>query len=74
MINIVDNFIDKDLFKIATSYLKKGDFIAHTVGEKDFYIQESPKSFNDYVLRKLSMIEGKPLKNILSFLEYLLIS
>ena len=67
MINIVDNFIDKDLFKIATSYLKKGDFITHTVGEKDFYIQESPKSFNDYVLRKLSMIEGKPLKNILSF-------
>ena len=67
MIHIIDDFIDKDLFKIASSYLKKGEFIKHTVGEKDFYVQESPKSFDDYVLRKLSMIEGKPLESILSF-------
>ena len=67
MIHIIDDFIDKDLFKIATDYLKKGKFIKHTAGEKDFYVQKSPKSFNDYVLRKLSMIEGKPLENILSF-------
>ena len=67
MISILDDFIDKDLFKIASSYLKKGEFIKHTVGEKDFYVQESPKSFTHYVLRKLSMIEGKPLESILSF-------
>ena len=67
MIYTVDNFIEKDLFKIATDYLDKGKFIKHTVGEKNFYIQESPDSFNEYVLRKLSQIEGKPLENILSF-------
>ena len=67
MIHIIDDFIDKDLFKIATNYLKKGEFIEHTVGEKNFYIQESPKAFDDYVLRKLGMIEGRSLENILSF-------
>ena len=67
MIYSVDDFIDKDLFKIATDYLSKGNFLKHTVGEKDFYVQESPESFNKYVLGKLGMIEGKPLENILSF-------
>ena len=67
MIYTVDDFIDKDLFKIATDYLNKGSFIKHTVGEKDFYTQESPESFNEYVLGKLGVIEGRPLENILSF-------
>ena len=67
MIHIVDNFVDKDLFKIANDYLNNGKFITHTVGEKNFYIQESPESFNNYVLRKLGMIEGRELENILSF-------
>mgnify|MGYP000996371201 CR=1 FL=1 len=64
MIYTVDNFIEKDLFKIATDYLDKGKFIKHTVGDKNFYIQESPDSFNEYVLRKLSQIENKPLENL----------
>tara|TARA_R100000808_G_C2155481_1_gene168170 strand:+ start:7524 stop:8096 length:573 start_codon:yes stop_codon:yes gene_type:complete len=67
MIYIEDDFIDKELFKIAQDYLNKGKFLEHNVGGKDFYIQESNKSFNDYVLRKLGMIEGKSLENILSF-------
>jgi hypothetical protein len=67
MIYTVDNFIDKDLFKIATNYLDIGEFIKHTVGEKDFYVQDSPESFDKYVLNKLSLIEGRPLENILSF-------
>jgi len=67
MIYTVDNFIDKDLFKIATNYLNKGEFIKHTVGEKNFYVQESPESFNEYVLKKLEIIEGRSLENILSF-------
>ena len=67
MIHIIDDFIDENLFKIATDYLKKGEFIKHTSGEKDFYVQESPESFNKYVLGKLGVIEGRPLENILSF-------
>ena len=67
MIYSIDEFIDKDLFNIATDYLKKGEFLKNTVGEKDFYVQESPKSFDEYVLSKLAVTEGKELENILSF-------
>ena len=67
MIYTIDSFIDKDLFKIATDYLNKGEFLKHTVGEKDFYIQESPESFDKHVLSKLGVAEGKPLEKILSF-------
>jgi hypothetical protein len=67
MIYTQDNFIDKDLFKIAGNYLSKGDFIKHTVGGKNFYTQASIPAFDDYVLTKLGRIEGKPLENILSF-------
>jgi len=67
MIYTHDNFIDKDLFNIACNYLKKGEFIKHTVGEKNFYVQESPSTFDEYVLNKLARTEGRPLENILSF-------
>tara|TARA_R110002051_G_scaffold107917_1_gene180784 strand:+ start:1325 stop:1909 length:585 start_codon:yes stop_codon:yes gene_type:complete len=67
MIHIIDDFIDKELFKIATDYLKKGEFIKHSVGEKNFYVQESPDSFDNYVLGKLGAVEGRPVENILSF-------
>lgn len=67
MIYTIDNFIDKDLFKIATNYLKKGKWVTHKAGDKNFYVQESPKSFNEYVLSKLSHFEGKELYSILSF-------
>jgi len=67
MIHIIDNFIDKDLFKLATAYIKKGEFLKQTVGNKNFYTQESPESFTKYVVGKLGMIEGRPVESILSF-------
>ena len=67
MIYTLDNFIEKGLFRIATSYLADGKFIKKTAGEKDFYVQESPELFDNHVLSKLSMMEGKELENILSF-------
>lgn len=67
MIYILDDFIEKELFKLATDYLNKGKFQKHVVGEKNFYTQSSNEAFDGYVLRKLGMIEGRPLENILSF-------
>lgn len=67
MIRIIDNFVDKDLFKIATDYLNKGEFLKHTVGEKNFYTQDSPPAFTNYMTSKLGLIEGRPVENILSF-------
>ena len=32
MIYILDDFVDKDLFKIATDYLKKGNWLDRKVG------------------------------------------
>ena len=67
MIYILDDFIPKNLFDLATSYLEKGKYQKIKAGEKNFYIQESPKSFTNFILTKLSIIEQKPLENILSF-------
>ena len=67
MIHIIDDFVEKDLFKIAKNYLNQGKFQRHIVGEKNFYTQASISAFDDYVLTKLGMIEGRALENILSF-------
>ena len=57
MIHIIDNFVDKDLFKMATDYLNKGEFLKHTVGEKNFYTQDSPPAFTNYMTSKLGLME-----------------
>jgi len=67
MIYTLDDFVDKDLFQIAENYLNDGPFQKHVSGGKDFYVKESPVEFDEYVLNKLSNIEGKKLDNILSF-------
>ncbi len=67
MIYFLDNFVDKDLFIIAQNYLNDGAFVKHISGGKDFYVKESPKEFDTYVLNKMSEIEGKKLRSILSF-------
>ena len=41
MIYILDDFIPKNLFDLATSYLEKGKYQKIKAGEKNFYIQES---------------------------------
>ena len=61
MIYTVDDFIEKDLFNIALDYLNKGKFLTKTVGEKNFYVQPSIESFDNYVLQKLAYLEGKKL-------------
>lgn len=67
MIYVIDNFVDQELFNISKEYLDKGEWVDHKAGDKSFYVQRSLESFNDYILNKLSIKEGKPLRNILSF-------
>jgi len=67
MIYMIDDFIDKEFFQIIQNYLNDNSFEKVEVGEKNFYIQESNKDFDDYIISKLEIIEGKSLKNILSF-------
>lgn len=67
MIYIIDDFVEKNLFKLANQYLDENKFNKVIVGEKDFYIQDSNKDFDEYIATKLSIIEGKKIEKILSF-------
>ena len=67
MIYMIDDFVEKNLFKLANQYLDENKFNKVIVGEKDFYIQDSNKDFDEYIATKLSIIEGKKIENILSF-------
>jgi hypothetical protein len=67
MIYILDDFVEKNLFKIANDHLDKNTFNKIKAGDKDFHIQPSNKEFDRYVTSRLSMMEGKEIKNILSF-------
>ena len=67
MIYIIDDFLERPILDVATNYLNGEPFEKQVVGEKDFYVKESPVEFTDYVIEKLSDIEKRPLINILSF-------
>ena len=67
MIYIVDDFVQKNLFEIANKHLDSNEFKKMKVSNKDFYIQQSNKEFDKYITQKISIIEGKEIKNILSF-------
>lgn len=67
MIYILDDFLPNDLFHGIKAYLNKNEFQTVVKGEKEFHIQPSYEEFNEYVALRLSMMEGKRIKNILSF-------
>ena len=67
MIYIVDDFVQKNLFEIANKHLDSNEFKEMKVSNKDFYIQQSNEEFDKYITQKISIIEGKKIKNILSF-------
>ena len=67
MIYIVDDFVQKNLFEIANKHLDSNEFKKMKVSNKDFYIQQSNEEFDKYITQKISIIEGKEIKNILSF-------
>ena len=67
MIYIVDDFVQKNLFEIANKHLDSNEFKKTEAGSKDFHIQQSNEEFDKYITQKISIIEGKEIKNILSF-------
>ena len=67
MIYIVDDFVQKNLFEIANKHLDSNEFKKTEAGNKDFHIQQSNEEFDKYITQKISIIEGKEIKNILSF-------
>ena len=67
MIYVLDDFLPESLLIPLQEHINKNEFEKVTVGDKDFHVQDSSKEFEDYVSLKLSRIEGKEIKPILSF-------
>ena len=73
MIYIIDNFLDKELFKVlekgATKFIKH-DIVAggkESKHDRTFWVKPASKAFNDLMVNKLSEIEGGQVIYILSF-------
>ena len=67
MIYLIDNFLNKDLFKETVDYLNSNDYVEYETPGKSFWLQESKPEFIKYVLQKLSEKERCDLECILGF-------
>jgi len=67
MIYIVDNFLPKNLYKELLNY--SDDFKEVKTPGKSFWVKDLPGNFINYIVNRLEKIEGKKIKNILSFLR-----
>ncbi len=65
MIYFQDNFLDKELFDFISKDLI--DFKEVDAAGKKFWVIEPTDSFNEYMTKRISLIEGCKIKNILSF-------
>ena len=65
MIYIKDNFLPKNLYKALLNYVDEFEEIKYP--EKSFWTKNLPKEFSSFIVNSLEKIEGKKIKNILSF-------
>tara|TARA_R100000951_G_scaffold46740_2_gene40003 strand:+ start:32 stop:589 length:558 start_codon:yes stop_codon:yes gene_type:complete len=65
MIYIQDNFLPKNLYKALLNYVD--DFEEIKYPDKSFWTKDLPNEFNNFIVGKLEKIEGRKIKNILSF-------
>lgn len=67
MINVVDDFLEKEIYEAIYSSLLKNEFQSVEVGDKNFWAQYSNKEFDEFILRKLSAIDGVARECLLGF-------
>lgn len=67
MINIVDNFLESNVYDSVYDSLKNNYFQEVEVGDKKFWVQYSNENFNKYVVEKLSAIDGVQRECLLGF-------
>ena len=65
MIHLHDNFIPPTLLKNTEKYLV--NFTAVETGEKQFWIMDPIPAFTNYVISRLTELEGKSIKSVFSF-------
>jgi hypothetical protein len=67
MINVIDDFLDADIYDIVYQAISSNEFTEVNTGEKSFWVQFSNKEFDSLVIEKISDMEGIERRNILSF-------
>lgn len=67
MINIIDNFLSEELYNSMYNNLIDNEFKEVPAGDKSFWVQFSTPDFDNYVIKKISQLEGVERKNIFSF-------
>ena len=67
MIYIKDNFLPEQLYRELVGYCD--DFKEVKYPDKSFWVKEIPTELNNYIVSNLQKIEGRKIKNILSFLR-----
>mgnify|MGYP003675617944 FL=1 len=65
MIYIKDNFLPEIILNKLEEYLI--DFREVEAGDKKFWIMETPIDFQEWIIKKLELLENKEIKCILSF-------
>tara|TARA_R100000935_G_scaffold31794_1_gene52314 strand:- start:871 stop:1458 length:588 start_codon:yes stop_codon:yes gene_type:complete len=65
MIYIIDDFLPKPILEKLNKYLINFKEVETT--HKKFWVMDVPTDFNDWIINKLSVIEGKQIDNIFSF-------
>lgn len=67
MINIVDDFLNRDLYDTVYQRLSDNEFVRVEVGDKSFWVQYTYEGFDKIILEKLSAIDGVQRECLLGF-------
>lgn len=67
MINIIDNFLPKDIYDSIYKKLASNQFKEIEAGDKKFWVQFSTPEFDEYVIKLINLYEGVRRHNIFSF-------
>jgi len=67
MIYFVDDFLDKESYDLISKQVEDSEFEEVVVGDKSFWIVPSNGMMDIAVTSRLEAIEGRPIRNILSF-------
>jgi hypothetical protein len=67
MINVVDDFLEENIYESVYQHLSDNEFIKVEVGDKPFWVQYTNEEFDNLILDKLSKIDGVKRECLLGF-------
>lgn len=67
MISVIDDFLNKDIYKLVYEKLSSNEFKEVPAGDKSFWVQFSDPEFDNIVINTISVNENRDRRNIFSF-------